>query len=49
MRSKAQHFQILKKRRSLLKLIDTLESLDDVQNAVANFEISEELITANIA
>ena len=35
--------------RSLLKLIDTLESLDDVQNAVANFEISEELITANIA
>ena len=34
--------------RSLLKLIDTLESLDDVQNAIANFEMAEELITANI-
>jgi YebC/PmpR family DNA-binding regulatory protein len=28
--------------RSLLKLIDTLESLDDVQNAIANFEMVEE-------
>ena len=31
--------------RSLIKLIDTLESLDDVQNVTANFEITEELIS----
>ncbi|KOP26379.1 transcriptional regulator [Hapalosiphon sp. MRB220] len=30
--------------RSLLKLIDTLEGLDDVQNVTANFEMSEELM-----
>lgn len=30
--------------RSLLKLIDTLESLDDVQNVTANFEMTDELI-----
>ena len=30
--------------RSLLKLIDALESLDDVQNVTANFEMSEELM-----
>lgn len=30
--------------RSLLKLMDTLESLDDVQNVTANFEMVEELI-----
>ncbi len=34
--------------RSLLKLIDTLESLDDVQNVTANFEMADELMTANI-
>ncbi|HEY9771392.1 MAG TPA: YebC/PmpR family DNA-binding transcriptional regulator [Coleofasciculaceae cyanobacterium] len=33
--------------RSLIKLIDTLESLDDVQNVTANFEMSEELITVS--
>ncbi len=33
--------------RSLLKLIDTLESLDDVQNVTANFEMSEELISVS--
>ncbi len=33
--------------RSLLKLIDTLESLDDVQNVTANFEMSEELLSAS--
>ncbi|MGV2829159.1 YebC/PmpR family DNA-binding transcriptional regulator [Myxosarcina sp. GI1(2024)] len=32
----------------LLKLIDTLESLDDVQNVTANFEISEELIDSSM-
>lgn len=32
--------------RSLLKLIDTLEALDDVQNAIANFEMAEELMAA---
>lgn len=31
--------------RSLLKLIDTLEGLDDVQNVTANFDMSEELMT----
>ncbi len=30
--------------RSLLKLMDALESLDDVQNVTANFDLSEELI-----
>jgi YebC/PmpR family DNA-binding regulatory protein len=29
--------------RSLLKLIDTLEDLDDVQNVTANFEMAEQL------
>ena len=29
--------------RSLLKLIDTLESLDDVQSVTANFELADEL------
>ncbi|MEM8719577.1 MAG: YebC/PmpR family DNA-binding transcriptional regulator [Cyanobacteria bacterium P01_G01_bin.39] len=32
--------------RSLIKLIDTLESLDDVQNVTANFELAEELLQA---
>ena len=35
--------------RLLLKLIDTLEGLDDVQNVTTNFEMSEELITASMA
>ena len=30
--------------RSLLKLVDTLESLDDVQNVTANFDLTEELM-----
>ena len=34
--------------RSILKLMDTLESLDDVQNVTANFEMVEELMTANM-
>jgi YebC/PmpR family DNA-binding regulatory protein len=33
------------KARSLLKLIDMLESLDDVQNVTANFEMADELIS----
>ena len=32
--------------RSLIKLLDTLESLDDVQNVTANLEISEKLAMA---
>jgi YebC/PmpR family DNA-binding regulatory protein len=32
--------------RSLIKLLDTLESLDDVQKVTANFELSEELAVA---
>ena len=34
----------LEQARSLLKLIDTLESLDDVQNVTANCSIADELI-----
>ncbi len=34
--------------RSLFKLIDTLEGLDDVQNVTANFEIAEELMELSI-
>ena len=37
----------LDQARSLLKLIDTLESLDDVQHVTANFEMTEELITTS--
>ncbi|MEH2144389.1 YebC/PmpR family DNA-binding transcriptional regulator [Nostoc sp.] len=35
--------------RSLFKLIDTLEGLDDVQNVTANFDISEELMALSIS
>ncbi|GAB4523819.1 MAG: YebC/PmpR family DNA-binding transcriptional regulator [Pleurocapsa sp.] len=35
----------LEQVRSLWKLIDTLESLDDVQNVTANFDLAEELMT----
>lgn len=35
--------------RSLLKLIDTLESLDDVQNVTSNFDMSEQLLTVSMA
>jgi YebC/PmpR family DNA-binding regulatory protein len=34
--------------RSLLKLIDALESLDDVQAVTANFEMADELLTASM-
>jgi YebC/PmpR family DNA-binding regulatory protein len=34
--------------RSLLKLIDTLESLDDVQDVTANFDMADELMTVNM-
>ncbi|MBE9039060.1 YebC/PmpR family DNA-binding transcriptional regulator [aff. Roholtiella sp. LEGE 12411] len=34
--------------RSLFKLIDTLESLDDVQNVTANFEMADELMALSI-
>ncbi len=34
--------------RSLLKLIDTLEALDDVQNVTANFEMAEQLMAAMV-
>ena len=33
--------------RLLIKLLDTLESLDDVQNVTANCDLSEELVMAN--
>ncbi|MEH1779064.1 YebC/PmpR family DNA-binding transcriptional regulator [Nostoc sp.] len=35
--------------RSLFKLIDTLEGLDDVQNVTANFDIAEELMALSIS
>ena len=35
--------------RSLLKLIDTLEGLDDVQNVTANFEMAEQLMASSMA
>ncbi|MBD2446699.1 YebC/PmpR family DNA-binding transcriptional regulator [Nostoc sp. FACHB-152] len=34
--------------RSLLKLIDTLESLDDVQNVTSNFDMSEQLLALSV-
>ncbi|MEW5855781.1 MAG: YebC/PmpR family DNA-binding transcriptional regulator, partial [Cyanobacteriota bacterium] len=34
--------------RSLLKLIDTLEGLDDVQNVTANFEMADELMSVSL-
>ncbi|OCQ90081.1 transcriptional regulator [Nostoc sp. MBR 210] len=34
--------------RSLLKLIDTLESLDDVQNVTSNFDMSEQLLAVSL-
>jgi len=33
--------------RSLLKLVDTLESLDDVQNVTSNFDMSEQLLAVS--
>ncbi|MBE9216727.1 YebC/PmpR family DNA-binding transcriptional regulator [Plectonema cf. radiosum LEGE 06105] len=33
--------------RMLIKLIDTLESLDDVQNVTANFDMAEDLMAAS--
>lgn len=35
--------------RSLLKLIDALEELDDVQNVTANFEMADELMSVSMA
>jgi YebC/PmpR family DNA-binding regulatory protein len=35
--------------RSLFKLIDTLEGLDDVQNVTTNFEMNEQLMTVSMA
>ncbi|MBW4574020.1 MAG: YebC/PmpR family DNA-binding transcriptional regulator [Aphanothece sp. CMT-3BRIN-NPC111] len=34
--------------RSLLKLIDTLEDLDDVQNVTANFDMADRLMSLNL-
>ncbi|MEB3293877.1 MAG: YebC/PmpR family DNA-binding transcriptional regulator [Synechococcales bacterium] len=35
--------------RSLLKLMDALDDLDDVQNVTANFEMTDELMSASLA
>ncbi|MEM9925976.1 MAG: YebC/PmpR family DNA-binding transcriptional regulator [Cyanobacteria bacterium P01_D01_bin.50] len=35
--------------RMLIKLIDTLESLDDVQNVTANFDMSDDLIAVSLS
>ena len=37
----------LEQARLLIKLIDTLEALDDVQNVTANFDMSDDLIALN--
>ncbi|NJK76937.1 MAG: YebC/PmpR family DNA-binding transcriptional regulator [Microcoleus sp. SU_5_6] len=37
------------KARSLLKLMDALEDLDDVQSVTANFEMTEELMSLSMA
>ena len=34
--------------RSLLKLMDALEDLDDVQNVTANFDMANELISLSL-
>jgi YebC/PmpR family DNA-binding regulatory protein len=39
----------LDQARALLKLVDTLEDLDDVQSVTANFDLSDDLITTAIA
>ena len=36
------------KARSLLKLMDALEDLDDVQSVTANFEMTDELISLSM-
>ncbi|MEZ2237103.1 YebC/PmpR family DNA-binding transcriptional regulator [Microcoleus sp.] len=36
------------KARSLLKLMDALEDLDDVQSVTANFEMTEELMLLTV-
>ena len=33
----------------LVKLIDTLEAIDDVQNITANFDMSEDLIATSLS
>jgi transcriptional/translational regulatory protein YebC/TACO1 len=35
--------------RSLLKLMDALEDLDDVQNVTANFEMTDELMLVDVS
>ena len=35
--------------KSIIKLIEVLESLDDVQNVTANFEMSDELMTLSVS
>lgn len=39
----------IEQARSLFKLIDTLEGLDDVQNVTANFEIADNLMVLSMA
>ena len=36
------------KARSLLKLMDALEDLDDVQSVTANFEMADELMSLSM-
>ena len=38
----------LEQARSLLKLIESLEALDDVQNVTANFEMADQLMALSI-
>jgi transcriptional/translational regulatory protein YebC/TACO1 len=34
--------------RSLLKLMDALDDLDDVQNITANFEMADDLVSLSL-
>ncbi|AFY31347.1 YebC/PmpR family DNA-binding transcriptional regulator [Calothrix sp. PCC 7507] len=46
----SNHIEVVdpEQARSLLKLIDALEGLDDVQNVTSNFEMAEHLMAASI-
>ncbi|WP_414621867.1 YebC/PmpR family DNA-binding transcriptional regulator [Calothrix sp. CCY 0018] len=39
----------LEQARLLIKLIDTLEALDDVQNVTANFDLADDLMAASLS
>ena len=46
--SKTVEIDTPEKARSLLKLMDALEDLDDVQSVTANFEMTDELMSLSM-